>query len=297
MRAVAELNYHPNLHARTLAAGKSQTLGIVVSNLENPFFFDIVAQLESDAHSQGYEIVVANTNYRAKHLRNSTRLMVGRRVVGLAVIVSEIEPEIIDELLRSKLPVVFYDVGTAKRNITNIRLNYRKGMDKLAEYLCILGHRSRIAWVGHHIDFAPLYERRTALVDAFKKLAPEAQVKTFIGEDHFEGGWRVTREMLYSGFRPSAVVCANDFMAMGVLRALREEGLSVPGDVSVTGLDNIRMSEFCCPPLTTVHVPRDRIGRMAFEKLMSGIEKPATGGSEIVIDPDLVIRASTGPAK
>lgn len=297
MRAVADLNYHPNLHARSLAAGKSQTIGIVVSNMENPFFFDIVAQLELQAHSRGYEIVVANTNYQVEQLAKSTRLMVGRRVVGLAVIVSEIDPAIIDELVSSKLPVVFYDVGAAKRNITNIRLNYRKGMEKVAEYLHVLGHRKRIAWIGHHIEFRPLYERRNALVDAFQKLAPEAEVRTFIGEDHLEGGWRIAREMLSSGFAPTAIVCANDFMAIGVLRALREQGLSVPRDVSVTGVDNIRMSEYCYPALTTVHVPRDRIGHIAFEKLISGGQKAATIGSEILIDPDLVLRESTGPAK
>ena len=297
MKAVADLKYYPNLHARSLAAGKSQTIGVVVSNMENPFFFDIVAQLESQAHSRGYEIVVANTNYQAAQLAKSARLMVGRRVIGLAAIVSEMEPGIIDELVSSKLPVVFYDVGTAKRNITNIRLNYRKGMEKVAEYLHVLGHRKRIAWVGHHIEFSPLYERRNALVDAFQRLTPAAEVKTFVGEDHLEGGWRVTRHMLASGFNPTAIVCANDFMAIGVLRALREEGLSVPGDVSVTGVDNIRMSEFCYPALTTVHVPRDRIGHIAFEKLTNRMETAGTLGSEILIDPDLVLRESTGAAK
>lgn len=296
MRAVADLNYHPNLHARTLAAGKSQTVGIVVSNMENPFFFDIVSQIESYAHRQGFEIVVANTNYDSEQLLKSTRLMVGRRVVGLAVIVSEIEPGIIDELVSSKLPVVFYDVGAPKRNITNIRMNYRRGIEKVADYLYVLGHKKRIAWVGHHIAFNPLRERRDALVDAYKRLAPAAEVRTFIGEDTLEGGWRITREMLSNGFRPSAIVCANDFMAVGVLRALREEGLSVPGDVSVTGVDNIKISEYCYPALTTVHVPRDRIGHIAFEKLMAGMEKAAPTGSEILIEPDLVVRESTSAA-
>ncbi len=296
MKAIADLNYHPNLHARSLAAGKSHTLGILVSNMANPFFYDIVCQVESDAHGRGYEVVVANTSYQGDQLAKSIRLMVGRRVAGLAAIVSEIEPGIIDELVGSKLPIVFYDVGTARRNITNIRLNYRKGMEKVAEYLHVLGHNKRIAWVGHHIEFAPLYERRNALVDAFKRLAPNAEVRTFIGKDSLEGGWQVTREMLWSGFKPTAVVCANDFMAVGVLRALREQGISVPGDVSVTGLDNITLSEFCHPTLTTVHVPRDRIGHIVFEKLMC-TENPQQDGSEFLIDPDLVLRESTGPSK
>lgn len=297
IRAVSDLNYQPNLHARTLAAGKSQTVGIVVSNLENPFFFDIVSQFELHAHSNGFEVVVSNTNYQTEQLLKSARLMVGRRVVGLVAVVSEIEPGIIDELVRSKLPVVFYDVGAAKSNITNIRMNYRKGMDKIANYLSVLGHRKRIAWIGHHVTFNPLRERRDALIVAYRNLVPDAEVRTFTGQDTLEGGWRTTREMLYSGFKPSAIVCANDFMAVGVLRGLREEGLSVPGDVSVTGVDNIRISEYCYPALTTVHVPRDRIGHIAFDKLVAGIENANTTGTEILIDPDLVVRESTGPAR
>ena len=89
MRAIEELKYHPNLHARNLAGGKSNTIGVIVSNMENPFFFDIYKTVESDAHAHGFEVVVANTDYRSEQLVTSIRLMIGRRVAGLAAIVSE----------------------------------------------------------------------------------------------------------------------------------------------------------------------------------------------------------------
>jgi LacI family transcriptional regulator len=197
----------------------------------------------------------------------------------------------------SGLPVVFYDVGTARQNITNIRLNYKKGMEKVAEYLCVLGHHKRIAFAGHHLNLSPLDERRQALVDAFERLSPEGEVKTFTGSDNLEGGWRIAREIFASGFSPTAIVCANDFMAVGVLRALREEGICVPKDVSVTGLDNIKLSEFCYPTLSTVHVPRERIGHIVFERLIAGAEKAPTDGCEFLIDPDFILRESTGPAR
>jgi len=133
MRAARELNYHPNLHARSLAVGSSRTLGIVLSNMENPFFFDIYKTVESDAHASGYEVVVANTDYRSEQLVSSIRLMIGRRVAGLAAIVSEMEPALIDELTDSGIPVVFYDVGTPRNNITNIRVDYRRGIEALTE--------------------------------------------------------------------------------------------------------------------------------------------------------------------
>src|SRR5256885_2141217 len=96
MRAAEELNYHPNLHARSLARGKSRILGIIVSNMENPFFLDIYRTLESDAHSRGYQVVVANTDYQAEQLVASVQLMIGWRVAGLAAIVSEMDSTLLD---------------------------------------------------------------------------------------------------------------------------------------------------------------------------------------------------------
>src|SRR5229473_725009 len=129
MKAVAELNYHPNLHARTLAGGRSRTLGIVVSNMENPFFFDVFKALESDALAHGYEVVAANTDYQPERLVSSIRLMMGRRVAGLALIVSEMDSALKDELAQGNMPVVFYDVGAPGKRSTNIRVQYRKGIE------------------------------------------------------------------------------------------------------------------------------------------------------------------------
>src|SRR6266700_3476284 len=123
VKAIEELKYHPNLHARSLAGGKSRTIGVIASNMENPFFFDIYKTIESGAHARAYEVVVANTDYRSEQLITSVRLMIGRRVAGLAAIVSEMAPELIEELNESRIPVVFYDVGTPRRNIANIRVN------------------------------------------------------------------------------------------------------------------------------------------------------------------------------
>ena len=294
-KAVDELKYHPNLHARTLAGGKSRTIGMIVSNLENPFFLDVFQALEADAHRAGYEVVAANTGYRAEQLVTSIRLMIGRRVAGLAAIVSEMDPALIQELTDSKLPVVFYDVGNSTKNITCIRVNYRRGVEKIVEYLHDLGHQ-RMAFVGHHSALAPINDRRTSFLDAVARYSPKVKVQTVADLDSLEGGRQAARELLSSGFRPTAIICVNDFMALGVLRELRDAGLRVPRDVSVTGFDNITLSEFCYPALTTAHIPRDRIGHIAFESLALEGENAQASGREIVISPEFVVRDSTGPA-
>src|SRR5215468_2938011 len=111
MRAASELKYHPNLHASSLARGGSRTLGIIVSNMENPFFFDIFRTLQADAHARGYEVVVANTGYSPEQLVASIRLMIGWRVAGLAAIVSEMDTDLLRVIIDSRIPTVFYDVG------------------------------------------------------------------------------------------------------------------------------------------------------------------------------------------
>ena len=295
IKAVAELNYHPNLHARTLAGGKSQTLGMIASNMENPFFFDIFRALEADARQHGYDVVVANTDYQSDRLSKSVRLMIGRRVAGLAAIVSEMDPGLIGELTASKTPVVFYDVGTVTKNISNIRVNYQRGIERVVDYLHDLGH-SRLAYVGHHSTLGPTSEREKSFVAAASRFGSATEWRTVADQDSFEGGQRAVAEILSSGFNPTAIICVNDFMAIGVLRQLRERGLSVPKDVSVTGFDNINLSQFCYPPLTTVHIPRERIGHLAFDILVPETVKGKPPGREVLIDPELVLRGSTAPA-
>jgi DNA-binding LacI/PurR family transcriptional regulator len=299
LRVIEELKYHPNLHARSLAGGKSRTIGVIVSNLENPFFFDIYKTIEAGAHARGFEVVGANTDYRSEQLVTSIRLMIGRRVAGLAAVVSEIEPALMDELTESRIPVVFYDVGRPRRNITNIRVDYRRGVEKIIAHLHGLGHR-RLGFVGHHAVLGPINERLKSVTETAARF-PGMEVRTGVPSgpdtDTLDGGRAATRLLLDSGYRPTALICVNDLMAVGALRELRDRGLSVPRDISVTGFDNIKLSEFCSPALTTVHIPREQIGRIMCERLISlGDASDAAGDGEVVIDPEMVLRDSTGPA-
>ncbi len=293
MKAIEELKYHPNLHARNLAGGKSKTIGVIVSNLENPFFFDIYKTIEADARAEGYEVVMANTDYRSEQLVASVRLMIGRRVAGLAAIVSEMDPELIAELNDSHTPVVFYDVGTTRQNINNIRVDYRRGIEKIVDYLNSLGHR-RIGFIGHHAILGPINERLKAVMDAVARVS-SMEVRTAADADTLEGGRLAARALLASGFQPTAIICVNDITAVGALRELRERGIRVPQDISVTGFDNVKLSEFCYPALTTVHIPRERVGHIISGYLIpkQGFPEPT---AEVVIDPEFVLRDSTGPA-
>ncbi len=291
LKAVEQLRYYPNMHARALAQSSSRTIGLVVSNLENPFFVDIYRTVEMEAHRHGYEVLIANTGYDPERLRASVKLMLGRRPAGLALVVSEIDQATLEELAERKIRTVTYDVGVPRPKMASIKTNYRVGMRRVAEYLYSLGHR-RFAFIGHHTSLGPLSDRKQVFLEVMDRYGSEVEYTTVADEDGFEGGRHAVRALLESGFRQTAIVCVNDFMAAGVLRELREAGLRVAADVSVTGFDNIALSEMVYPALTTVHVPRVRIGLRIFESLTA---QEANGG-EIVIEPELVVRDSTGPA-
>ncbi len=296
LKAAEDLKYHPNLHARDLAGGKSRTFGMVVSNLENPFFFDIFKAAEAKAREKGFEIFLANTDYDAEHLARSIRLMIGRRVAGLALVISEMDPMLLQELSEMGFPVVFYDVGAAKHNLSNITVNYGKGIERVVRYLHDLGH-NRMAFVSHHPSLGPLGIRERVFRETVIEFSPKIEWKIVASSDGLEGGRQATREILASGLDPTAIICVNDFMALGVLHELRESRVRVPEDISVTGFDNIKLAEVAWPSLTTLHIPRERIGHLMMQVLTGSSAAREACARKILIDPEFVVRGSTGAAR
>ena len=290
LAAAKELNYRPNRYAQSLAGGRSRTIGAIVSNIENPFFLDILHSLEEVATDQGYEVVYENTDYRPARLAAAVDLMLTRPLAGLAVIGSERDDHAVRRLASWGRPVIVSDLCPPGGNIAQIRMRYEKAMQRTVEYLYSLGHR-RMAFVGHHGMLDPLREREHAF-EATVKRFDDVVSRIAVSTDSLRGGRQAVNEILDSGFRPTAVLCVNDFMAVGVLRELHDAGLAVPREVSVTGFDNIELSEYLNPALTTVNIPRKQIGRMIFEALVPG----AATNPEILIEPELVVRESTAPA-
>lgn len=293
LRAVEELKYTPNLHARSLAGGRSRVLGIVMANLYNPFFADIYHAIETCARQCGYETLLANSSHDVKLLKASVRRLLGQQVAGLGVF-PEMEPAILEELREARIPVVLFDAGTAGGNFTSIDFEHRKGMRMLLDLLHALGHR-RLAYIDAPLFVRPTEERRLEFLETTARYGSEAVAVAPV-EDGFAGGRAAARELLHSDFAPTAILCVNDWIAVGVIRELRNQGFSVPGDISVTGFDNITISEFCCPSLTTIHIPRAEIGRLVVEGLVPDASGDPPPPRHIFLEPELLVRESTGIA-
>jgi DNA-binding LacI/PurR family transcriptional regulator len=293
LRAIEQLKYRPNLHARSLAGGQNRILGVVLANLYNPFFADICQAIEINAVQRGYEIELANAHTEIREVLACVQRFVGQKVAGLALF-PEADPGILDELHAAGIPVVLHDSGHAGGNVTAIHFDHRKGMRMLVDLLYALGHR-RMAFISAPRCLPPTESRRLEFLELSAQYSFDARVVQPVA-DGFAGGREAARELLRSGTAPTAILCVNDWIAIGAIRELRNRGLSVPGDVSVTGFDNITIAEFCCPSLTTIHIPRAEIGRLVVGALIpdaSGVLSPAR---EIFLDPELVVRESTGVA-
>jgi DNA-binding LacI/PurR family transcriptional regulator len=291
MRAIERLKYSPNLNARFLASGKSRTIGVLVSNIENPYFLDICKAVETRANGAGYEVIIANTGYNPERVAASVRLMGGHRVSGLAAIGSEMDLQAVEELGANGIPVAYFHDGAPRQNTFHIRVDYHRAMERLVAYLYGLGHR-RVGVVSHDVKFSA--NERLSVLLRVAPLFADLHLAIAADADSLEGG-RIAARALLTGHRGiTALLCANDWMAMGALRALRESGLRVPGDISVTGFDNVNVAQFCVPALTSVHIARGRIGQEICDYLMNPATLQPREG--FAIDAEVLVRGSTGPA-
>jgi DNA-binding LacI/PurR family transcriptional regulator len=290
--AVQELKYVPNFQARSLVSGKSRLIGLIVSDITNPFFPELVKGFEDIAVEHGYDMIVASTGYNETRMAGCVRRMIERKVDGVAIMTSELEPELTEQLERRSLPIVFLDLGQPGPSVTNIRVNYQAGVRGAVQHLLDLGHK-RIAFISGPEPLKSAQVRRCAFLQHFGDGGTVENPRYIEQGDHkVEGGLEAMSRLLQLTPRPTAVLASNDLTAIGALRSIHRAGLRVPEDISIIGFDDILLAQFTDPPLTTVRLSRTEIARCSFHSLLASIEGKR-GGGEIVIDTSLVIREST----
>ncbi len=295
LRAIERLNYYPNANARRLSSGRSYTLGLLMSDISNPFFPELVKGFETAAFERGYDLILSNTNYDAERTAHYVRRIIESKVAGVALMVSEFDRPLIVDLVRRRVCVVLLDHGAVGQCMSKIEVDYAGGIEQAILHLLTLGH-NQIAYVGGPPWLPSASKRLQAFCSSAARHLPEmGQPVLYEGDFGLEGGRRAARELLSTGASPSAVVVANDLMALGFVQECHSAGLQVPHDISVVGFDDIAFAALSDPPLTTVCLPRTELGRQAFKALVACIEHPERQGIEIKVPTYLVVRASTGP--
>ena len=284
-RVVEKLGYYPNTQARALVSGKSRIFGLIVSEIS---FEDIAVR-------HNYEILLTSTIHDPKRMELAVRRMIERRVDGVAILTFGMEESLIEDLRYRKLPLVFVDVGPHVRGVGNIRINYQHGIRQAVQHLAALGH-VRIAFIGGQQHLRSAMARKVAFERSMHEIGRRLPAELMATGDHtMEGGMRALTELVGLSDRPTAVVCSNDMTAIGVMRQAYEYGIVVPRDLSVVGFDDIRLSSFTTPPLTTVQMSQTLLAEYAFKALIAGVEGKSSspGDTEWELITNLVLRRST----
>ncbi len=292
LEAVERCGYYPNAHARSLASGRSRTLGLLISDISNPFFPELVKAIETAAFERDYDVVLSNTNYDPERTSRYVRRMIERKVAGVALMTSELDGELVKELARREVSVVFLDLGEPGVHMSNLRVDYETGIEEAIRHLVSLGHRE-IAFVSGPAHLRSAARRLEAFRASLGRHLPRAAERIWQGDFKLSGGRAAARGMIESGELPTAVVAANDLMAMGAMAEFRAAGLQLPQEVSVVGFDDIAFAALAEPPLTTVRLPLAELGRRAVEALVETINHPEQLGTEIHVPTQLVERGST----
>jgi DNA-binding LacI/PurR family transcriptional regulator len=293
-QAIEQLNYFPNTHARSLVSGRSRLFGIIVENITNPFFPELIHSFEQFAVEARFEILLGSTNYNPALMASVVRRMIERRVEGVAVMTSEMESSLLEQLTDRRVPLVFMDVAPAALRVSNVCVDYAAGVTQAVQHLQQLGHE-RLAFIGGPLQLKSARQRRDAFLQCLAEASHRAVLPLILDGDHkLEGGELAVQKLLSAVPRPTAVLCSNDLTAIGVLRGLDAEGLRAPRDMSVVGFDDIHMARFTLPPLTTVRLSRAALARLAFDALICGLENPqASQGASYRLETNLVVRGST----
>lgn len=295
-KAVRELNYYPNTHARSLVSGRSRFFGLIISEITNPFFPELIHGFEDIAVENGYEILLGSTNHDPVRMAQCIRRMLERDVDGVAVMTFGIDEPVLQELAARNIPVVLVDTPPVGPFIKTLHVDYKHGIRQGVQHLAILGHQ-RIAFVTGPLSLLSAQLRKAAFVSSIAEIGLKPTAATLIEGDHtLEGGVSAAETLLRLPQIPTAVMCSNDMTAIGVLKEVHRAGLSVPADLSVIGFDDIHMTEFVFPPLTTVQMSRTDLARAAFDVLRTCVE----GAKDIPtqelpkIPTRLTVRQSTG---
>jgi LacI family transcriptional regulator len=294
-KAIAELNYYPNRQARALVSGRSRVFGLIVSEITNPFFPEIVQTFETLAVEKNYDILLTSTIHDPKRMELAVRRMIEGRVDGVAILTFGMEDELLNHLRFRNLPLVFVDVGPKAPRVSNIRVDYVHGIRQAVQHLAAMKHQ-QIGFVSGPLKLRSAVARKDAFENSMREIGLQVRPEFIVQGDHrLEGGKRALQTLYELRERPTALLCSNDMTAIGVMRQAFELGISIPQQLSVIGFDDTRLADFMTPPLTTIQMSQTELARLAFDALYKEVKRdsPSPNGTEYALKTQLILRSST----
>ncbi|MGA3034515.1 MAG: LacI family DNA-binding transcriptional regulator [Terracidiphilus sp.] len=291
--AAKEMNYQPNLVARSLRSRRTLTIGILVPELGDGYHTQVMSGIGDQLIKAGYFYITAHHRHKRSLIEDYTRMLIGRGAQGIIAIDTLLEHSI-------SVPVVAVAGHRQIKGVTNVTLDHSHAAELVLNHLYSLGHRN-IAFMRGQPFSSDSDARWKGLVAAAEKLNIEIrpELVTTLDRDMFspELGYPPVQQLLATKLPFTALVAFNDISAIGAIRAFQDFNLRVPSDISVIGFDDIKAAAYTMPRLTTINQPLEEIGRIATQSLLNRIHHTVPPRAEITVEPELVIRESTGPVR
>jgi len=294
--AIAELDYVPSAVARSLKARSTATIGLLVPSSVNPYFAELSRGIEDGCERNGYCVILCNSDDNPQKQRSYLRVLLEKRIDGLVVASVGEDSDLLQSLACVRTPMVIVDRALEGVDADLVRIDHEQGAYLATRHLLELGHRD-IACIGGPADTGVSQLRVAGFHRAMAEAQAEVSAARVLHCDFTSPGGHAAAAQLLDGRRPTAIFAGNDMIGFGVLRAAAERNISVPGELSVIGFDDIELSRYVYPPLTTVGQSIRELGESAAELLLSRIARPRhdAPAEQRIIAPRIIMRESTGP--
>ncbi len=294
LEAAEKLGYRPNPIARGLKTNRSYTIGVLIPDLTNPLFPPILRGIEDRLEEDGYTPLMANTDNDLERERIDWQAMRARQVDGIIAATSRRDHELPDDLLDPGIPVVLVNRRSEDGRFPSATADDGRGIRLALDHLAELGH-SRIAHIAGPLELTTGSDRHRAFHESMHELGLEADPELVVQANAFTEaeGAAACGELLARGLDPTAIVAANDLIALGCYDVFAERGVACPAEISVVGFNDMPFANRFQPPLTTIRIPHYEIGAAAARLMLERLQAEAAALSDVQLEPSLVVRAST----
>lgn len=293
LKAVRDLNYIPNLVARSLKTNLTYSIGIIIPEISNSFFTEVVTGIQNVFEPMNYSVLIYNTHLDSREEIKAFQIF-NQKVDGIIFVSNTINDELKTVLKELTIPLVL--ISTYAEGFVSLNIDNEEAAFTAVEYLCQAGHTKIALISGKPDDLNAGYPRMKGYQKALKKNGlPVIEDYVKIGNFKFDDGIEITKELLALKNRPTAIFAASDTMAVGALHTALSKGFQVPQDISIIGFDDIEYARYCYPALTTVRQPRLQMGEEGAHKLHQLIEKKTVPVKNYIFDFEFIVRNSSAP--
>lgn len=292
LKICEQIGYSPNAIARGLVTKSTNTIGLLVPDITSPFYPEVALGVEDEARKHGYNIFLCNSNWEMSRTETYFRLLLERRVDG--IIIAPVSDETIKLAKRynDRLPIVFVSSDPKEKSFNYVTVDNLKGGFIATEYLIKLGHR-KIAFIGGNASTSSYSDRLEGYKKAFMQYKLDIDYNMIrSGSFTKDCGYEITKQFIKEGILPTAIVCASDVVALGVIEAAEECNLQIPKDISLMGYDDISYASLPKIRLTTVFQPKYELGKAAVDILIQKLEGNCKKAIHKIMQPEVIVRST-----